>query len=92
MRPDTAYGYVFDIIVSSDLEYGGTMDDRTAATIMENQETERASTAPEDFTNLLGEEKKVYLASITESARSRADINPALPDIEHRVRVSLVET
>ena len=92
MRPDTAYGYVFDIIVSSDLEYGGTMDDRTAATIMDNLETVRASTAPVDFSNLLGEEKKVYLASITESARSRADINPALPDIEHRVRVSLVET
>ena len=52
----------------------------------------RSSTAPVAFTNLLGESKQVYLASLTEVARSRASSNPELPDIEHRVRVSLVET
>ncbi len=92
MRPDTAYGYVFDIIASSNSEYGGGMDDRTAAQIMSDLETVRSSTAPVAFTNLLGESKKVYLASLTEVARSRASSNPELPDIEHRVRVSLVET
>ena len=92
MRPDTAYGYVFDIIAASGSEYGGGVDDRTAAQIMTDLETVRASTAPVAFVNLLGESKKVYLASLTEAARSRADSNPELPDVEHRVRVSLVET
>ena len=92
MRPDTSNGYVFDIIVTSNFEYGGGMDDRTAAVIMDDLETVRASTAPVAFVNLLGESKNVYLASITESARSRVDTNPDLPDVEHRVRVSLVET
>jgi len=92
MRPNTAYGYVFDIIAASGSEYGGGVDDRTAAQIMDDLETVRASTNPVAFVNLLGESKKVYLASLTEAARSRADSNPELPDVEHRVRVSLVET
>jgi len=92
MRPDTSFGYVFDVIVSSNLEYGGGVDDRTAAGIMDDLEAVRASTQPVAFVNLLGESKNVYLASITESARSRVDTNPDLPDVEHRVRVSLVET
>ncbi len=92
MRPDTSNGYVFDVIVSSNFEYGGSMDDRTAAKIMDDLEAVRASTAPVPFVNLLGESSNVYLASITESARSRVDSNPQLPDVEHRVRVSLVET
>jgi hypothetical protein len=74
------------------LEYGGGVDDRTAAGIMDDLEAVRASTQPVAFVNLLGESKNVYLASITESARSRVDTNPDLPDVEHRVRVSLVET
>ena len=92
MRPDTAYGYVFDIIAASGSEYGGGVDDRTATQIMSDLETVRASSAPVAFVNLLGESKKVYLASLTEAARSRMDSNPELPDVEHRVRVSLVET
>ena len=68
------------------------MDSRTAAEIIADLLTVRASTAPVAFVNLVGESKKVYLASITESARSRESENPELPDVEHRVRVSLVET
>ena len=92
MRPDTSSGYVFDVIAASGLEYGGVVDSRTAAEIIADLLTVRASTAPVAFVNLVGESKKVYLASITESARSRESENPELPDVEHRVRVSLVET
>jgi len=92
MRPDTSSGYVFDVIAASDLEYGGVVDSRTAANIISDLLTVRASTAPVAFVNLVGETKKVYLASITEAARSRESENPELPDVEHRVRISLVET
>ena len=92
MRPDTSSGYVFDVIAASGLEYGGVVDSRTAAEIIADLLTVRASTAPVAFVNLVGESKKVYLASITESARSRESENPELPDVEHRVRLSLVET
>jgi hypothetical protein len=92
MRPDTSSGYVFDVIAASDLEYGGVVDSRTAAEIISDLLTVRASTAPVVFVNLVGETKNVYLASITESARSRESENPELPDVEHRVRISLVET
>ena len=92
MRPDTSSGYVFDVIAASGLEYGGVVDSRTAAEIIADLLTVRASTSPVAFVNLVGESKKVYLASITESARSRESENPELPDVEHRVRVSLVET
>ena len=92
MRPDTSSGYVFDVIAASGLEYGGVVDSRTAAEIIADLLTVRASTSPVAFVNLVGESKKVYLASITESARSRESENPELPDVEHRVRLSLVET
>ena len=92
MRPATSSGYVFDVIAASGLEYGGVVDSRTAAEIIADLLTVRASTSPVAFVNLVGESKKVYLASITESARSRESENPELPDVEHRVRVSLVET
>ena len=92
MRPDTSSGYVFDVIAASGLEYGGVVDSRTAAEIIADLLTVRASTAPVAFVNLVGESKKVYLASITESARSRESENPELPDVEHRVRLSLLET
>ena len=92
MRPDTSSGYVFDVIAASGLEYGGVVDSRTAAEIIADLLTVRASTAPVAFVNLVGESKKVYLASITESARSRESENPELPDVAHRVRVSVGET
>ena len=92
MRPDTSSGYVFDVIAATGLEYGGVVDNRTAAEIITDLLTVRASTEPVAFVNLVGETKNVYLASITESARSRESENPELPDVEHRVRVSLVET
>ena len=47
----------------------------------------RASPSPVAFTTVLNESKTVYVSSVSEVARARHEDN----DVEHRVRVSLVE-
>ena len=87
MRPDTNYGYSFDIVSSGYAGHG--MDGRKSSAIISDLETARASAAPLAFTNLLGESKTVYVSSLMEIAREREE--GSLDDVEHRVRVSLVE-
>jgi len=87
MRPDVAYGYSFDIIAASDGAYAGLGSNKDAEDIINELQTARASTAPVAFTTILNESKNVYVSSISEIARARHEDN----DVEHRVRVSLVE-
>ncbi len=87
MRPDVAYGYSFDIIAASDGTYAGLGSNKDAEDIIGEIQTARASTAPVAFTTVLNESKTVYVSSVSEVARARHEDN----DVEHRVRVSLVE-
>ena len=85
MRPATSYGYSFDIEVTDN----ASGDGRSAAQLVSDLETARASSAPVAFVNMMGESKTVYVSALMEVAKQRAD--GALDDIEHRVRASLVE-
>lgn len=85
MRPATNYGYSFDVEVTDN----AAGDGRSSPTLVADLETARASTAPVAFINMLGQSKTVYVSSLMEVAKQRED--GALDDIEHRVRVSLVE-
>jgi len=87
MRPDVAYGYSFDILAATDGTYAGLASNKSAGDIISEIATARASTAPVAFTTLLNESKNVYVSSVSEVARSRQDDG----DVEHRIRVSLVE-
>ena len=87
MRPAVAYGYSFDILAATDGTYAGLASNKSAGDIISEIATARASTAPVAFTTLLNESKNVYVSSVSEVARSRQDDG----DVEHRIRVSLVE-
>lgn len=66
MRPDTRWGYSFDILAAGNFETEGRQDERTAADIKEELRILRNSKAPVSFTGLAGEEIYGYVTSVKE--------------------------
>lgn len=91
MRPDVRYGYSFDIVISTNLEYEGEVDTRTAADIASALRTLRDSKAPITLTNLIGESVLGYLSAIRENPVSRTlDQDAGTDSIEYIMSVSFV--
>lgn len=93
MRPDTDYGYSFNILANEENEQAmGLVDDRDAKTILDDLHTVRDSKEPVEFVDLWGATRFVYLTSITGLAGEEiADDMGANPNIPHIVSVNLVE-
>lgn len=93
MRPETNFGYAFNIVATSNPELGTqTMDNRSPAQIIADLHTARQSAAPITFVDPFGISKKVYIASLSEQAVEYHSDRPSpTPNIESRININLVE-
>jgi hypothetical protein len=93
LRPETSYGYSFNVVAAQNVEYGGGMtDDRSPYTIMQNLRTARSSKSPILFTDPYGDLHDVYITSLQEIAVEEypQDQGPK-PNIEQQIMVNLME-
>jgi hypothetical protein len=93
MRPDTDYGYSFNVLANEENEMAmGLTDERDAKTIIDDLRSVRDSKKPVTFVDLWGTTRYVYLTSITGLAGEEiADDMGANPNIPHIVTLNLVE-
>jgi hypothetical protein len=93
MRPDTDYGYSFNVLANEDNEMAmGLVDERDPKTIITDLRTVRDSKKPVTFVDLWGTSRYVYLTSITGLAGEEiAEDMGANPNIPHIVTLNLVE-
>jgi hypothetical protein len=93
MRPDTDYGYSFNVLANEENEQAmGLVDERDAKTIIDDLRGVRDSKKPVTFTDLWGTAHFCYLTSITGLAGEEiADDMGANPNIPHIVTLNLVE-
>jgi hypothetical protein len=92
LRPDTYYGWSFQIVAAGDTQYGMSLDERSANAILTDLETARDSKAPITFVDPWGTSHKVYVTALNEAGVEYHVDEPGLvPNIEHAVQVNLVE-
>lgn len=93
MRPDTNFGYGFNIVATEHPEVGGRMiDDRRPAQIIADLHAARQSSAPVEFVDIYGVSHKVYISAINEQAVEYKGESPgATVNIEQRIFINLVE-
>jgi len=87
MRPITRMGYSFQIVAATNYENDVYVDDRSAATILNELRVIRNSKSPVRFTGLMGEVREGYLTAIGETPIYRSE-----HDIEYVIQCSFVET
>lgn len=92
MRPDVRWGYSFDIICATELEYENQIDERSALEIKNDIRAIRDSKAPVQFVGLLGETIYGYITSVKEQPVYRTLKTDAGEDyIEYVLSVNFVE-
>ena len=92
MRPDTLYGWSFNIKASQHAQYGVGITDETAKEILDELKDYRDSYAPILFVDAYGEEYQVYVSSISEAAVEYHVGRPGpSEDIEQTVTINLVQ-
>jgi hypothetical protein len=93
MRPDTDYGFSFNVYASETVEYGvGRTDDRTAKKIIDDLRITRDSKAPIMYIDPFEVKHWSYITSVTELAIEShpEDMGPD-PNIEHVIQINLVD-
>lgn len=93
MRPDTVYGYAFNIIAATEADYGvGETDTRYGKNIMDDLRSARDSKAPIEYVDIWGTSHQVYVTSINEVAlEEHVDAMGPYPNVEQLITVNLVE-
>jgi hypothetical protein len=91
MRPDTDYGYSFDIIAEQDYEYGLQMVQRDPKDMITDLRAARDSKAPIAFVDPFGDSHRCYLTSVNELATEWMPdgVGPS-EKISHRITVNLI--
>jgi hypothetical protein len=91
LRPDVVFGYNFDVFAGNVVSYGHHADMRSSKTIVKQLREMRDSKSPIKFVNLLGEEERVYISTVTETADSRsANKAEGIDDVQYRININLV--
>ena len=67
LRPDTYYGWSFQIVAAGDTQYGMSVDERTAKDILTDLETARNSKKPVIFIDPWGVSNQVYVTAMNEA-------------------------
>jgi hypothetical protein len=93
MRPNTNYGFSFDILLEQDFEFGVHSGiDRDPYDMLQDLRAVRDSKAPILFTDIFGYSHKAYMTSINELATEWKPEGVGQDEnIQHRVTVNLVE-
>jgi len=92
MRPDHLFGWSMLVTASKDAQYGTGKDDKTAYNILEDLQDARGSYGPVDYRDVYGDEYKVYISAINESAvEQHVDRPGPRPDVEQAVQINLVQ-
>lgn len=93
LRPETSYGFSFNVVGAQDYEFDGRSDDsRTPYSIVEELRAARSSKKPIEFIDIFGDKHWVYVTSLQEIAtEDHSDETGAHPNIEHLITVNLME-
>jgi len=92
MRPDTFYGFNFNVIAARDYDFNTYQDNRDVTTILADLEAARDSKEPVEYIDPFGVTRHVYLSSVTQSAvEYHEDEENGTENIEHVVNINLVE-
>jgi hypothetical protein len=92
MRPETTYGYAFDILLEQDAEFGVQSGlNRDPKAMLIDLRAARDSKAPITFTDLFGDNHRAYVTSVSELATEwkPEGVGPS-ENIQHRVSVNVV--
>jgi hypothetical protein len=92
MRPDTKYGYSFNVVGSKDLTYGTRKDYASSKSVLETLRKLRASKAPIELVDPNGLKIYGYISSITETLVERqATMDMGNLQYDFSIGVSFVE-
>jgi hypothetical protein len=92
MRPNTFYGYAFDIVVKGNFEYASSTDERSAHTLVTDLKAARDSKSPIDFVDMEGINHKTYVSAINARLIENAvDETGPYPDLESLITINLTE-